>query len=559
MTALDEPKGALPQFVLTIDHGGEASNIADFAITLANFVAMFGSVSAFKDQQSMAIIGAMKCGRGPQRTVFRATKRILSPLRFGDSLEAPWLGVFVPSFATVWVHVAVAAVLLMSVSRLKTKRVVQALARVHFPSASLFVAQLLHIGVVFYSIDLLKVASSLLWLLLAAWGLAYATMLMGCILFWSFHDDLLRFAEYGPSDFVRVPPALKAVVPFGRWAPRKPMAMARWVIGEFRFIRFAAYEYAVGYLMALLASYLPDSFDACRIQYGLMGVLFSVCSLVMIVRRPFRSHFCNVASAVSNAFLAVFMVCATTLISDPFGPGYTATNLVRWLMTGLTLLRGVVGVAIAYLEYQLVSARLREVEEERRRQAREVRNVGAEDFQMSPAPAAPPVRVPTGARGDDGEPTFYMGDATDAAVLQEPSLDSPLLVKPRAMRRIDSVVDPANRSAMAVAQIIGSDSPSAVGGNAAAVVPLRTLMLSQSINAADISPIALRPATAARLGGGGGGVAEQEQRRREVGNILREHDLGATAPRRRTAGGSPAHSPGSQSASPAMRTPASWL
>jgi hypothetical protein len=366
---------------VVILHGGDATNFADAAITIANLLAVVGSPAAFKDMQAMAIIGAMKCARGAQRTVFRATGRIISPFKFSNELYAPWAGAFGPSIGFLWVHVALVLFLLRNVKRLKPKRVIRIASKLWFPSVSLFIAQMLHVGVTYYSIELIKIMDSAAWTVLAVWALIYTASIVGLVIFWSIADTSLEFKRYSPAEFARVPPMLGVIIPFGYWAPDEAAKMTRWVIGDFRVKRYAGFEYIVGVFIAALASYLPDEVNFCVPQYGVMSAFFILCSLIVVALRPFRSNWANFSASASNIMLSVFMVCATLLVNDPYGPAHTATNTVRWAMTALVGARGLIGIGIYYLEWKLVSQRRQELDKEQKRiQSRNaITNILADD------------------------------------------------------------------------------------------------------------------------------------------------------------------------------------
>ena len=150
----------------------------------------------------------------------------------------------------------------------------------------------------------------------------------------------------------------------------RPLRMTRWAVGDFHVKRFAWFEYFVGCVVALLAAHMPDTFGMCVVQYGVMGGFFVVVLIVILVVRPFRSHWANGGAAFRQALLAATMMCATTLISEPFGPGADAANAVRWVMTFLTGLRGVIGLAILYVEHRLIETHVKEIAKERARRKR---------------------------------------------------------------------------------------------------------------------------------------------------------------------------------------------
>ena len=362
----DAAVGTFPPFLIRVLAGGEATPLATFAITIATGVAALGSLSAFKDQQAMVIFGTMKCARGPSRTVFRAGRRIVSPARYGDELWAPWAGAFGPSFVAVWVHMLYVAFLLRW--NVQETDIEEELIRARFPSLSLFVVQMLHIGVVYYSVELLKDIQSKLWMAMAIWGCAYSGVLTVLIFYWSFKYKLMKFEEYNDSQMLNVPMVLKSIIPFGRWGPKAPRRMCRWIVGEFHYQRYASWEYIMYGGTALFAAWMPSDLDTCKWQYSIMAGYHFLCALIVLGLRPFRSHFNNLTCFLSYVGLGLFLLMSATLVYYPFGWGYTGTNTVRWVMTGLCLGRGLVGVIVWRLENKLVGVRVKKIELEQTRQ-----------------------------------------------------------------------------------------------------------------------------------------------------------------------------------------------
>ena len=303
------------------------------------------SAGAASSAQGLAIMGAASCARPNMREATKGAQDALSPLPLGKTL----LLRFVSNFALVLFFSVLHFPLVVIIREVKRCSWHDARELGQFPSLSFTVVLIVHCGIVYHALRLVRVtdeddkASRPLGYV----GLVYATVMPIATWVWSTRALKTTFVHFTSVRTANANALLRFVVPYGYFAPAQ-YGGALGDLGEHtkQLMVLPYLEISAFCVIGTIDTY---TVPGCIAQYSCLAAVFFVFALIYAVKQPLRSPLLNTLAASMDLLMgSIALCCALSITQRVVGDMLLPKLLLAQNVLGMIVT--VVGVALSLTE-----------------------------------------------------------------------------------------------------------------------------------------------------------------------------------------------------------------
>jgi hypothetical protein len=330
----------------------DASLVTGVIVTNALAAAglLLGGVPGSHENQAVAMIGGMSCIDRTAATFTDGAEYVLAPTPFFSDPHGRLAGNMFLGAEFFLCHVIACFVIRKKVSDIGTFEV---RSRLMFPSISFALTMLLFPGSVYYAVrSTYNVVGGAITIMILFGFIAALSGVIWMVKFvWS-HPYFLRrqFLNALPDDsFIG-----RLLSPSGRWTPFAVLQQYRAVIGEIdsRSTTFIFLPFIQPAIVAVVSGFEGSSRSECYAQFGALTILYLVCALLYVLKRPYRYLLQNIFSAFNCLALSVLTIACA--VNDPQKTPLAYKGGLG-LMFALVLIRTAYTVFTARKEWKLTA------------------------------------------------------------------------------------------------------------------------------------------------------------------------------------------------------------